>query len=127
MTTQDKIKVLEAERVELRQKIYKLRDKIDSLKECSELPTLKKELTGKCFKYNNGYSGTERWWMYVKVISVDSSQKCTVLSVETTTTDRTEIVKESMYGIMRNDGSYMPITAAEFNKQFKIHLKRLTP
>ncbi len=30
-----------------------------------------KHLIGKCYKYLNSYSGSEKWWLYVKIISSD--------------------------------------------------------
>lgn len=99
------------------------KDACDRMIEKEELPKLKKELTGKCFKYKNG-GGGEKWWMYVRVLKVMSLRSMRCLQVQEYL-NRIEIVQEDNYGV-GNGGGYIPITNAEFNKHFKRISRKIT-
>jgi len=57
---------------EKKKKLDKLADEI--LKEEEQVAyAVSKSLVGRCYKYDNGYNNTDRWWLYVKVLSADGS------------------------------------------------------
>lgn len=47
-----------------------VRHAIEDIQTETELPKLRKKYEGKHFKYDNGSSNTERWWLYVHVKKV---------------------------------------------------------
>mgnify|MGYP001023530512 CR=1 FL=1 len=48
------------------------RKELDKI-ECKESLTKNKKLLGKCFKFNNGYSGSNRWSVFIKVLYADAN------------------------------------------------------
>jgi len=88
------------------------------------LPALRK-VVGKVYKYHNSYGGDhERWWLYVKVLSVnekDMSFMC--VEFQRTSMARIEIVYEAEYnwrgGHKFDSMDYIEITQAEYNRAKK--------
>lgn len=58
-----KLRVVDIERAALR-------DMIEELKDAEALPELRKTYEGKYFKYNNGTSPKERWFIYVYCVKI---------------------------------------------------------
>ena len=87
----------------------------------TSLPKLKK-IIGKCFKYHNSYGGNyERWWLYVKVLSIDEKNMTfNCVEFQRTSMDIAEIKLEKKYNFRGKnyfDGmSYAPISQSEYSR-----------
>lgn len=114
---------LKAESDSLRKKIQRGEEK--HFKEV-QLPELKNKYVGKCFRYRNSYScpnGEEdRWWLYTKVLSVDSNYSVTEDSFETDKYGYIEI-KLSSHGTISTLGEEIP--EKEYKEQFARVIKRI--
>lgn len=90
-----------------------LLDKLDNLKLKKLLPGLKKKYEGKYFKYNNGYSKKNRWWVYSYCREVVSEHEAIVDSFEFIPND------EWRFKVRSSEGLHLfqqEITFKEFDK-----------
>lgn len=62
MSLNEKLKQAEAEEVAVRTRVSELRAEARRL--------ANEKLVGKCFRYENSYSATEKWWMYTCVTGI---------------------------------------------------------
>jgi hypothetical protein len=81
-----------------------------------------RKLIGKCFKYRNRYSSGSSWWLYLKVISADTSG-VKVFQFETDEYGKVEI--EITHARVHPDRGDIAITARQFNSAWKQTLARL--
>jgi len=69
----------------LDQKIKKLRQELSDLRD-AENKAKNKKFVGQCFRYRNSYSCPETeedfWWMYIKVLKVDSQIHCFLFQIK---------------------------------------------
>ena len=98
--------------------------KIDDLKEKKLIPKLKKKYEGKYWKYNNGTSNEERWWLYSFCRTVVSDWRALTDSFEMTTANNDERVfihnKEQSFHLFQTE-----ITKEEYMNQLQIFLNEL--
>ena len=78
------IKLLRQQCSSKENQLRKLRWKIEEYEENKELPKLKKKYEGKYFKYNNGTTLTDRWWMYCHCKEVNNIHRFVFDTFETT-------------------------------------------
>jgi uncharacterized protein YpmS len=55
------------EKEKLRAQIQTLRDKLNEIEETEEKAERKKHI-GKCYKVEDNYQGTEKWFLYTKIV-----------------------------------------------------------
>ena len=119
MNRQEKIEKLNAS-------IFRLKQRLDGLvqQEQDEVarPKLRK-LIGRCFKYLNSYGSGEKWWLYVKVVSLNESDlSFRTVEFQHTSLKRVEIEYERVCnfgGVPRFgvDSNWVPISVAEYNRE----------
>ena len=68
---------------DLSSKLSTLREEIQKREDAKRYPELKKKYEGKFFKYNNGYSNGNRWWLYSFCRRVNSPDNFDTFSFET--------------------------------------------
>lgn len=73
----------------------------------------KRKLIGRCFKYPNGYSDGERWWLYAVVTGVDDSGRLSAIQFQVTANGQRSIEPDSYLGVLP-EGGWQPITVGEF-------------
>lgn len=100
----------------IRAKIAELQSELDE-KATRERMNAANRLVGKCFKYRNCYSCPEKdsdyWWLYVRVLSVDTDGYTSGVSFQTDSRGACEIKPEVSTWIVKNS-SYKPISYAEW-------------
>ena len=121
--------------VDLQTKADIIREKRDYLLISQHFEEFKK-LEGKYFKFRNSYGGNQKkWWQYLKVQSIKkedlyvSGEKVfshfTGMTFELTSNDIAEI-KINHKGYAHALDSYTEISEAEFNKQLKSLIGKIT-
>lgn len=105
-------------REQLMAELTPLRDEIDRI-DRAEQERERKKLIGKCFKYRNSYSMPQKdsdyWPIYVKVVGADG-YRCRAFTFQTDKDGKIKIEPQDYFSA--RDG-YKPITAAEFNREWK--------
>jgi hypothetical protein len=85
-------------------------------------------LIGKCFKYRNCYSCPEKesdyWWLYVRVLSVDTDGYASGVSFQHDSRGHLEIKPEVSAWIDKN-GGYVPITFLEWHAALSDFMARV--
>lgn len=114
----ENIKDLQAKEREIREKVLTEQAK----REKELIPVYRKEFVGKCFKYRNSYgSDSKPWWLYIKIIDVDSvnfyngEEPCfRTIQIQMPRSGHIEIDTRER-GYVRA-GEYVPIKNTEFNR-----------
>ena len=104
----DRKKEIQAELSRLREEEYKI--------EVSERRDENKRHVGKCYKYNNGYSKEDRWWLYIRVVEMDGDANLSVITFQKTSLNEWIYKHETFYA-----GNWMfekEITIKEYEKEF---------
>lgn len=124
ISPEEAIKRLQEDCDKKRREMHALQEKIDDIKSAVILPELRKKYIGKCFIVKNGYSATEKWWLYIKVLNIESEYQWTCIECEEPTDGRIRIERVSRTS-MSNRDSFRQIKASVFNAAYKKLLKRL--
>jgi len=97
---------------------------------CEENIENNKKLIGKCFKYQNCYSHTEKesdyWWLYSKVLSVDKYGDCIIDQFQTDKDGQQTFIPEKTDYINRsNNTNYIEIPESEFIEAWNLFVKKI--
>lgn len=103
--------------------LRRVRNDIEDIQLNTELPKLKKKYEGKYFKYDNGTSHTERWWLYVHVKKVlNGNGNMDAFHFQTTNDGRLIAQRESYAGDFL---AQKAITKKEYDAAWAKFLKAL--
>jgi uncharacterized protein with NRDE domain len=83
-----------------------------------------RDLLGKCFRYRNSYGPDSRWWLYAKVVKVTKDGTITTFEFQTDSQGKTDVRPKAIHFRCLLDG-YMPISTAEFRKQWRAVQKKI--
>lgn len=89
---EDRIKDAEARIAKLRLQLNSDKDRLQKMKDEALLPILKKKYGGKYWKYDNGVSKENRWWLYSHCRKVLGEYEGLFDSFESTTANDNENV-----------------------------------
>jgi hypothetical protein len=73
----------------------------------------KRALIGQCFKYWNGYSGDEKWWLYAVVTGVDERGRLSAIQFQHNSLDGISLEADAYPGLLPQ-GGWTRIAQIEF-------------
>jgi len=115
-------KVLE-ERIEKHKTaIRKLSWKLDEIHNNKTIPALKKKYEGTYWKYNNGYNGNDRWYLYAYCHSVSN------VNFFVFDTFQTDVHGEVSIEFKKQSGSHLfqtKITKAEYHRELNKVIRKV--
>lgn len=101
----------------LRIKAGQLMSKIRRIESATETAAANKKL-GKCYRYENSYSGGEHWWLYRRVTEVTKDGWLKAFDFQHCSDGRIEIRHDHLHIGISNLGE--PITHKQFKHAWKI-------
>jgi len=123
------IKQLEAEKNKVRKQLQEINNEIEDYNLKKEIPMLKKKYEGKYWKYDNGCSAENRWWLYSFCRKVTGTDQGFFDSFETTNANYRQnnfnYNEEQFFHLCQ-----IEISKEEYLKQFNLfqgRLKKLKP
>lgn len=109
------IEELNNKKAKILENLRDVNEAIEDLEQQEIIPSLKKELEGKCFRYDNGYSLEKRWYMYTKVREVIDSRQAIVDTFQAKSDGFEFSVGETTFINILGE----PIKKSEWNRELK--------
>ncbi len=82
-----------------------------------EIEVRRKEFKPGYFKYDNGYSAENRWWMYIHTLAMTSENRLEVFMFQKTSDNKISFETDNHHYNFYNfeDNLYIPISEEEFD------------
>lgn len=83
------------------------------------------KLIGKCYKFRNSYSQSEKWWLYIKIVGIEKDGDLIIHKFQKDNYGRIEIESETTWSDFEGDNDYIPISEKEYKKATDLLLQEM--